>query len=602
LSENEQHPTVASTRRAAGRRAWWRAESVLGSLGLTLATVVAGAGSPAAATGRSAGTAQRTPLHGARAATPLQPPHVPAVGIYVGADPNAAKGVPNVVQAAQLADEIGRGLAIVSFYQEWNAPPPVSDMSQVAAAGGVPLINVHCGSTDAAVAAGVYDAMLRSFASQYKAYGGPVLYRWFWEMNLSDITEHAKCLGAGTPASQEAGYVAAFRHIRSIFREVGADNVAFVWAPSAAYRAPDGAPYYPGSAYVDWIGADLYDRPGYGSWSSMYAPFYDEWARSGKPLIVTETGAVGASAQASWLADIHDTASWMFPELHGLVYVDAVDLSDYRLVPGTAGMAAYAAMGADPYFAMRLPEDGYVAATASGAVQNYGCSYYGSLAGKPLPSPIVDVVEAPGARGYWLVGADGSIYPFGAARDYGSMHGKHLNQPIRGLAATPDGRGYWMVASDGGIFAFGDARFYGSMGMKHLNRPIVGMAVRPGGAGYWLVASDGGIFSFGRAKFHGSAGAERLNEPIIGMAASPTGLGYWLVASDGGIFTYGDAKFHGSLASLHPGSVAAGMAADPGTGDYRVATSSGDVYQFPELSQLAIVRPPDTVVGLVTVN
>lgn len=535
-------------------------------------------------------------------ATALRPPPVPYAGAYVGADPNPSKDVPTVVEAASLSRTIHRPLAIVSIYEAWTSSPPVSEMRQLAAAGAVPMISVHCGTADSAVAAGADDAMLRDFAATLKDYGGPVFFRWFWEMNLTKNANHPQCLGAGTLATQGAGYGAAFRHIWKVFRDVGATNVAFVWAPSAALHVPDAAPFYPGNAYTDWIASDLYDRPGYSSWSTMYAPFYSEWDRTGKPLMLSETGAVGAASQASWLSNIHETAPTRFPDLHAVVYVDATDLSDYRLVPGTSGMAAFVALGAEAYFSMAGPEDGYITATAGGGVQNLGCLFLGSLAGRPIPAPIVNLVETPDGHGYWLVGSDGSVYPFGSARYYGSMRGKRLNEPIRGIAATADGRGYWMVASDGGIFSFGDARFLGSMGHRHLNRPIVGLAVGPGGSGYWLVASDGGIFAFGTAKFHGSSGAIRLNKPIVGMAASPSGQGYWLVASDGGVFTYGDSGYHGSLAQLHPGSVATGIAADPHTGHYRIVTGSGLVYQFPEGSQLALSQPPGRVVGIATVN
>jgi hypothetical protein len=149
-------------------------------------------------------------------------------------------------------------------------------------------------------------------------------------------------------------------------------------------------------------------------------------------------------------------------------------------------------------------------------------------------------------QGYWLAGADGSVYPFGSAASYGSLAGTPVRSPMAGLAATPTGEGYWLVGTDGGIFAFGDARFLGSMGNQRLNRPIVGMAATPSGNGYWLVASDGGIFAFGDAGFYGSTGDIRLNQPIVGMTPTPSGHGYWFVASDGGIFNFGDASFAGS--------------------------------------------------------
>ena len=69
-----------------------------------------------------------------------------------------------------------------------------------------------------------------------------------------------------------------------------------------------------------------------------------------------------------------------------------------------------------------------------------------------------------------------------------------------GMAPTPDGRGYWVVGSNGSLSPFGDASFEGSADGLVLNRPVVGMAVTVDGKGYWLVASDGGIFSYGDAR------------------------------------------------------------------------------------------------------
>ena len=184
------------------------------------------------------------------------------------------------------------------------------------------------------------------------------------------------------------------------------------------------------------------------------------------------------------------------------------------------------------------------------------------------PGAAALTLAPPRAPGYWLVGGDGSVYPFGSAGDLGSLRSTPLTRPVTGTAPTPSGNGYWLVASDGGIFSVGDAKFHGSTGDVKLNQPIVGMAATPTGNGYWFVASDGGIFSFGDAAFHGSTGDMKLSKPIVGMAASQSGQGYWFVAADGGIFNFGDAKFEGSAGgqALPAGIVVmAGAPGGPGT-------------------------------------
>ena len=201
----------------------------------------------------------------------------------------------------------------------------------------------------------------------------------------------------------------------------------------------------------------------------------------------------------------------------------------------------------------------------------------------PMPVP-VPIPAAAG--GYWLVAADGGIFPFGSAGGFGSTGGVRLNKPIVGMAATPDGGGYWLVAADGGVFPFGDAVGHGSTGAIRLNKPIVGMASTPDGGGYWLVASDGGVFPFGDAVGRGSTGAIRLNKPVVGMSATPDGGGYWLVAADGGIFPFGDAAGHGSTGAIRLNKPMVGMAATRDGGGYWLVASDGGIFPFGDATGL----------------
>ncbi len=47
------------------------------------------------------------------------------------------------------------------------------------------------------------------------------------------------------------------------------------------------------------------------------------------------------------------------------------------------------------------------------------------------------------------------------------------------MAATPFDQGYWLVAADGNIYPFGDAEGLGSTGGMNLNEPVVGIAASP---------------------------------------------------------------------------------------------------------------------------
>ena len=261
--------------------------------------------------------------------------------------------------------------------------------------------------------------------------------------------------------------------------------------------------------------------------------------------------------------------------------------------------------GSVPGTAASPPGNGYWLVGADGSVYPFGVPAFGSLGTAPPARPITGGTATPDGQGYWLVGTDGGIFAFGDAGFHGSTGAMRLNNPIVGMAATPSGQGYWLVAGDGGIFAFGDAGFHGSTGAMRLNSPIVGMAATPSGGGYWLVAGDGGVFAFGDAGFYGSTGSILLNKPIAGLSASATGRGYRFVASDGGLFSFGDAPYAGSAAGRPLARPVVGMAGSPTGNGYWLVGAAGAVYGFGDVAVMgsmsgaplpapivAIVAPP----------
>ena len=240
--------------------------------------------------------------------------------------------------------------------------------------------------------------------------------------------------------------------------------------------------------------------------------------------------------------------------------------------------------------------DGYWVVAANGGVYPFGSApNYGSMAGTRLNAPVIGMAPTGDGAGYWLVARDGGIFTFGDAAFYGSTGAIHLNSPVIGMASTHDTRGYWLYAGDGGIFTFGDARFYGSLGATRLNKPVVGMAATPTGNGYWLVAADGGVFTFGDAGYYGSTGSIRLNQPIVAMVPTGDGRGYWLVGRDGGIFTFGDAAYVGSLPGDGVSDTVTGVTPTADGGGYLMVGIGGWVYSFGDAPYMG--DPASTVGG-----
>ena len=325
----------------------------------------------------------------------LSGPLVPS-GAYLGAwvfpdQTDHAAQSRNQLELTELGnfqDAIGHNLAIVHLYQPWSAPPtdrhPLSALASnatlhaLSADGAIPMIDWQCGETpgnvvtDTQIVDGDEDKFITSYAEQLKAYGRPVFLRWFWEPNLVGGPAERYCMqdDQNAPPTQAAAseYVKAFQHIYDIFKGphgVSATNVAFVWNPglggSVNPTVLEGL--YPGSAYVDWIGADGYSRPPpqsppNPSFSTLFGPIYSQlqtgfYGSPPKPILIGETGAIPSNQSAYLSSTASALTSGKFAKVHAFVYYDSSNPSlnskgDWAL--SASGLTAFAQMAQNPVF------------------------------------------------------------------------------------------------------------------------------------------------------------------------------------------------------------------------------------------------------------
>jgi hypothetical protein len=111
------------------------------------------------------------------------------------------------------------------------------------------------------------------------------------------------------------------------------------------------------------------------------------------------------------------------------------------------------------------------------------------------------MVPTSSGAGYWMVGSDGSVYPFGDAQSFGDASKIAVQAWIVGMLPTPDDNGYWLAAADGGVFTFGDANFMGSSATSPAVNPISAIIGTDGG-GYSLLAPDAFAVDFANPPPH----------------------------------------------------------------------------------------------------
>ena len=105
-----------------------------------------------------------------------------------------------------------------------------------------------------------------------------------------------------------ATFVAAWRHVVTIFREQGARNVTWLWTVNIVdglSDVTDPAPWWPGSSYVNWVGIDGY----YYSRSTLFPSLFGATIARVRelthdPIIIGETGVAISAGQSAKMADL----------------------------------------------------------------------------------------------------------------------------------------------------------------------------------------------------------------------------------------------------------------------------------------------------------
>ena len=248
-------------------------------------------------------------------------------------------------------------------------------------------------------------------------------------------------------------------------------------------------------------------------------------------------------------------------------------------------------------------QSGYWMLGNDGKVFPFGDAKSMGDANGALPAGIkaMHIEPTPTAKGYWIVNEDGAVYAFGDAPALGNVDVAALGpkEKVTSLNSTPSGKGYWVFTTKGRVLTFGDAKGFGDLLNLNLNGAVKSSVATPSGQGYYMVASDGGVFAFGDAKFRGSMGAVKLNQPVESLVPTRDGAGYWLVASDGGIFAFGTAPFRGSMGDKKLNKPVVGMVRY-GAG-YLMVAADGGIFNFSDrvfLGSLGDNPPASPVVSV----
>ncbi len=300
----------------------------------------------------------------------------------------------------------GRQLAWVYVSDNWLGAIrfPGQSVATIRATGAVPFIRLMPRSSFdqyradprysmASIVRGRHDEALQEWARAAARVRGPLMVEFGTEVNGAWFPWNGRWNGGATttrygdpswPDGPER-FRDAYRHVVRLFRAAGARNVTWVFhvdsSPEPEARWNDARWYWPGEAFVDWIGLSAYgpqtDDEDLERFDDVLSRGYASATRLSRTrpialleFAIADDGGGGGGGggggrptrdEAAWTRDAFDAIeSGRYPRLRGVAWWherwtnDDGSVSDLRIDSSPALLDAYRASVADPRYVSRV--------------------------------------------------------------------------------------------------------------------------------------------------------------------------------------------------------------------------------------------------------
>jgi hypothetical protein len=217
------------------------------------------------------------------------------------------------VDISVFENTVGKPVNIRSVFYGLGDSFPMQYTATIGSKGKTLLLFWEPSSGYDSINNGSYDAVIRKFATDAKTYGYPVILSPFHEMN-GNWSPWSGTINNNTPAK----FITAWRHVYDLFKEVGASNVMFALVYNnysvpnvVGNQIPD---YYPGDAYVDYIGLDGFNfGTPWLSFKSIFDAPLKKIVGYNKPIYIFSTGSVPGTGKAAWITDALGVQVYNYP-------------------------------------------------------------------------------------------------------------------------------------------------------------------------------------------------------------------------------------------------------------------------------------------------
>ncbi|HEX7706081.1 MAG TPA: glycosyl hydrolase [Thermoanaerobaculia bacterium] len=269
----------------------------------------------------------------------LRQPDSMLLGAYDGGFPRTFAGL------EQFETSVETRFPIVAFYQAWGDKPdqatfPLRMVETIDRLGSVPMITWEPWVSDfdqtrrtnlpplaereyaslAAIARGEYDFHIAPWAAAAAKHGKPILLRFAHEMN-----DPYRYPWGPQNGNRPDDFIAAWRHVHTVFQKMGATNVLWVWSPHISM--PWFEFYYPGSEWVDWVSTGVLNYGDVASWSRWWSfrqildKSYATLRDLQKPIMISEFGTLASGGDpAEWYARAFQEIRENYPAIRSVVF------------------------------------------------------------------------------------------------------------------------------------------------------------------------------------------------------------------------------------------------------------------------------------------
>lgn len=249
------------------------------------------------------------------------------IGAFVGGPETYPQPTKSNVEAFQTLQN--RHLDLISIFVVWDANTWswTKKYADIAAENKSTLLVTWManGYTTKQIIDGDADTYLKAYAEGVKSYGKEIWLRPFHEANGDWYDWGIAKSGAG---NTNQTLIDAWKHIVTIFRNLGVTNVKWVWTTNATNSGTASfTGWFPGDDWVDMVSIDGYNWGTAQSWSSwqsfttVFTPAYNALSISSKPLFIPELScSEHGGNKALWITEMFNDIPSKFPRIFALMW------------------------------------------------------------------------------------------------------------------------------------------------------------------------------------------------------------------------------------------------------------------------------------------